>query len=45
MVECSLGKALGLDGLPCKLYKSMLDLLGHVLASVFMNGQQNGLIS
>lgn len=42
--ECGGDKSLGLDGLPYELYYNMPDLFGHLLACIYTNWQQNGLI-
>lgn len=43
MADCKSGKGQGLDGLPYELY--MPYLFEQVLAEVFMDWQQNGVIS
>lgn len=43
-VDCSRGKVSGLDDLPCVLYYSVSGLFGCLLACVYKNWQQNGLI-
>lgn len=44
MANYGMCKAPGFDGLPYELYKSIPNLFGHLLAGVFTNWQQNGLI-
>lgn len=44
MADCSMGKAPGFDTLLYELHTSMSDLFGYLLAGVFTNWQQNGLI-
>lgn len=42
VIDSGTGKASRLDGLPYKVYKSIPDLLGQLLAEVYINWKQNG---
>lgn len=42
--DSAASKALGIDGLPYELYKSMPDLFEKLLGAVYSNWFQNGLI-